>query len=64
MMAKKKKKKNHKGKQSVYLPEPILNEIRSESARQERSMSWLIQKSWELSRKKLMSLQDIEVLTK
>ena len=39
-----------KRKQSLYFPEDYLEEIRAESIRQDRSMSWLVQKAWEISR--------------
>jgi uncharacterized small protein (TIGR04563 family) len=42
-----------KRKQSLYFPEDYLDEIRAESIRQDRSMSWIVQKAWELSRDKV-----------
>ncbi len=39
-----------KRKQSLYFPKDYLDEIQAESLRQDRSMSWLVQKAWELSR--------------
>ena len=39
-----------KRKQSLYFPEDYLEEIRQESIRLDRSMSWLVQKAWEISR--------------
>lgn len=42
-----------KRKQSLYFPEDYLEEIRQESIRQDRSMSWLVQKAWEISRDKI-----------
>ena len=43
-----------KRKQSLYFPEDYLEEIRKESLRQDRSMSWLVQKAWEISRETIM----------
>lgn len=43
-----------KRKQSLYFPEDYLEEIRAESLRQDRSMSWLVQKAWEISRETIM----------
>jgi uncharacterized small protein (TIGR04563 family) len=43
-----------KRKQSLYFPDEYLEEIRNESLRQDRSMSWLVQKAWEISRDKIM----------
>lgn len=39
-----------KRKQSLYFPEEYLEEIRRESLRQDRSMSWVVQKAWEIAR--------------
>jgi len=39
-----------KRKQSLYFPEEYLEQIRAESIRQDRSMSWLVQKAWEIAR--------------
>lgn len=44
-----------KRKQSLYFPEDYLEEIRAESIRQDRSMSWLVQKAWEISRETIKS---------
>jgi uncharacterized small protein (TIGR04563 family) len=44
-----------KRKQSLYFPEEYLDEIRAESIRQDRSMSWLVQKAWEISRETIKS---------
>ena len=37
-------------KQTVYLPEQMLEEVLNESERQDRSISWLLQKAWEIAR--------------
>lgn len=39
-----------KRKQSLYFPAEYLDEIRAESLRQDRSMSWVVQKAWEIAR--------------
>ena len=39
-----------KRKQSLYFPKKYLEEIRAESLRQDRSMSWIVQKAWEIAR--------------
>ena len=44
-----------KRKQSLYFPEEYLDEIRDESLRQDRSMSWLVQKAWEIARETIMA---------
>ena len=37
-------------KQSLYFPESMLKEMADEAARQDRSLSWLVQKAWRLAR--------------
>jgi uncharacterized small protein (TIGR04563 family) len=52
-----------KRKQSLYFPEEMLKEIQQEATRQDRSLSWIVQKAWKLSRKEIMkfpSVNDIE----
>ncbi|RMG17488.1 MAG: TIGR04563 family protein [Deltaproteobacteria bacterium] len=36
-------------KRSVYLPQDMLAEIEHEMARQERTLSWLIQQAWRIA---------------
>lgn len=40
-----------KRKQSLYFPEEMLDEIKKEAERQDRSLSWIIQKAWSLAKK-------------
>lgn len=47
-------KKGNSAKQSIYLPEDMRVEIVNESIRQDRSISWMIQKAWKLSRGTIM----------
>ncbi len=42
-----------KRKQSLYFPEQMLNEIRTEAGRLDRSLSWLVQRAWKLARVEL-----------
>ena len=52
-----------KRKQSLYFPEAMLQEIKDEAARLDRSLSWIVQRAWKLSRleiKKIPSVNDIE----
>jgi uncharacterized small protein (TIGR04563 family) len=37
-------------KQSLYFGEAMLDEIKSEAARLDRSLSWVVQKAWEFAR--------------
>lgn len=52
-----------KRKQSLYFPEQMLKEIQAEAARQDRSLSWIVQKAWMISRetiKKYPGINDLE----
>ncbi len=42
-----------KRKQSLYFPKSMLKEIADEAARQDRSLSWLVQKAWRLAREEI-----------
>ena len=51
-----------KRKQSLYFPESMLQEIKDEAARLDRSLSWVVQRAWKLARleiKKLPSVNDV-----
>lgn len=51
-----------KRKQSLYFPEDMLKEIQQEAARQDRSLSWIVQKAWKIARtevKKYPSINDL-----
>ena len=39
-----------KRKQSLYFPEEMLKEIQDEAARQDRSLSWIVQQAWKIAR--------------
>jgi uncharacterized small protein (TIGR04563 family) len=45
-----------KRKQSLYFPEEMLKEIGAEATRQDRSLSWIVQKAWKAARKDIMSM--------
>jgi uncharacterized small protein (TIGR04563 family) len=45
-----------KRKQSLYFPEEMLKEIGHEATRQDRSLSWIVQKAWKAARKDIMSV--------
>ena len=52
-----------KRKQSLYFPEEMLKEIQEEAARQDRSLSWIVQRAWMIARKDIVkypSVNDIE----
>ena len=51
-----------KRKQSLYFPEEMLKEIQDEAARQDRSLSWIVQQAWKVDRseiRKLPSVNDV-----
>lgn len=55
--------KTDKRKQSLYFPESMLQEIKEEAARLDRSLSWVVQRAWKLARldvKKLPSVSEVD----
>lgn len=42
--------KSDKRKQSLYFPDQMLREIQAEATRQDRSLSWIVQKAWQIAR--------------
>ena len=42
--------KSDKRKQSLYFPDQMLREIQLEATRQDRSLSWIVQKAWNIAR--------------
>lgn len=50
-------------KQSLYFPEAMLDEIKTESVRLDRSLSWVVQRAWKTARaeiKKIPSSESVE----
>jgi uncharacterized small protein (TIGR04563 family) len=45
--------KSDKRKQSLYFPEEMLMEITNEATRQDRSLSWIVQKAWKIARNEI-----------
>jgi uncharacterized small protein (TIGR04563 family) len=45
-----------KRKCSLYFPEDALEEICMEAARLDRSLSWIVQQAWKLSRDKIRAI--------
>lgn len=39
-----------KQRQSLYFPDDMLEEIRHEARRQDRTLSWIVQKAWEIAK--------------
>jgi uncharacterized small protein (TIGR04563 family) len=55
--------KSDKRKQSLYFPESMLQEIKEEAARLDRSLSWIVQRAWKLARaevRKIPSVNDVD----
>ncbi len=48
-----------KRKQSLYFPAEMLKEIQFEAARQDRSMSWIVQKAWLAARSELRKIPSV-----
>ena len=48
-----------KRKQSLYFPEDMLKEIQDEATRQDRSLSWIVQKAWKIARKDIMTYPSV-----
>jgi len=44
-----------KRKQSLYFSDAMLDEIRSEATRMDRSLSWVVQKAWKFARGRMMA---------
>ncbi len=51
-----------KRKQSLYFPEEMLKEIQTEAARQDRSLSWIVQKAWKIARAEIRKFPSINDL--
>jgi uncharacterized small protein (TIGR04563 family) len=49
-----------KRKQSLYFPEEMLREIQEEASRQDRSMSWIVQQAWKVSREQIARVPGVE----
>ena len=56
------KKTTDKRKQSLYFPEEMLVEIQKEAARQDRSLSWIVQKAWQIARKEIQKFPSVNDL--
>jgi len=41
---------SEKRKQSLYFPQDMLEEIEYEARRQDRSLSWIVQRAWLIAR--------------
>ena len=43
-------------RQALYFPADMLEELQTESSRQDRSISWLIQQAWKIARSELKKI--------
>jgi uncharacterized small protein (TIGR04563 family) len=48
-----------KRKQSLYFPEEMLREIEHEAQRLDRSLSWVVQHAWKLSRAQMAKIPGV-----
>jgi len=51
---------NDKRKQSLYFPEEMLVEIQGEASRQDRSLSWIVQRAWQLARGEIARIPGVK----
>lgn len=54
--------KSDKRKQSLYFPEQMLSEIQHEANRQDRSLSWIVQKAWQIARSEIAKYPSVNDL--
>ncbi len=47
---------NDKRKQSMYMPQGMIEELEIEAERQSRSKSWLVQQAWKIAKEKVHAL--------
>jgi uncharacterized small protein (TIGR04563 family) len=48
-----------KRKQSLYFPETMLEDIKAEAKRLNRSLSWVVQRAWKVARKDVKDLPGV-----
>jgi uncharacterized small protein (TIGR04563 family) len=52
-----------KRKQSLYFPETMLEELKLEARRMDRSLSWVVQKAWKLARQRVTAMPSANAVT-
>jgi uncharacterized small protein (TIGR04563 family) len=52
-----------KRKQSLYFPGEMLAELQAEAERQDRSLSWLVQRAWSIARSRIRSIPAVDDFT-
>ena len=55
--------KTDKRKQSLYFPESMLQEIKEEAVRLDRSLSWIVQRAWRIARPELRKLPNVNEIS-
>ena len=50
-------------KQCLYFSAEMLSEISSEAARQDRSVSWIVQKAWKAARREIKRVSSVNDLS-
>lgn len=48
-----------KRKQSLYFPEMMLEDIKAEAKRLNRSLSWVVQRAWKVARREMKNLPGV-----
>ncbi len=48
-----------KRKQSLYFPESMLEDIKAEAKRLNRSLSWVVQRAWKVARREMKNLPGV-----
>jgi uncharacterized small protein (TIGR04563 family) len=48
-----------KRKQSLYFPEAMLEDIKAEAKRLNRSLSWVVQRAWKVAKKDVKNLPGV-----
>lgn len=48
-----------KTKQSLYFPETMLEDIKSEAARLDRSLSWMLQRAWKIASAEIAKIPSV-----
>jgi uncharacterized small protein (TIGR04563 family) len=43
-------------KQSLYFPEEMLRQMQEEAIRQDRSLSWIVQRAWRVARERIAKM--------
>jgi uncharacterized small protein (TIGR04563 family) len=53
---------NDNRKQSLYFPEAMLEDIKSEAIRLDRSLSWVVQRAWKTARAEIRKIPSSQLV--